>query len=453
MKSSEYSKEPEIIGQAYQELRSLVRKYSQGKLPVLFIGESGSGKEIFTRFYMASSEIRGIKRIVNCAAFSDELLRSEIFGHVKGAYTGAFADRSGQLDTCKGGILCLDELGDASPAFQAAILRVSEGYSYSPLGSDKEFFSNAVIIASTNKPSQIRPELKNRFHIIPIPPLQKADIPELAKHFLGGKDLNEEFLNELMARDWPANVRELKIYCERQLVENQALFAKGRKSGTIVSYQSFDYHRYRQEFETWNGYIQPILDNHKINGFKYTYQEWKDEWDVHKNDMNKQLRFLSLVRNLCRSFWRILPHSENLYSRGMINLINLISKGVNKESNDLFGDHWFLWPLKPQGIIPRFRHLLRKILELKSLPYLLMQIQTRFRPESIQPSKPSLRFLLDVVPAKEASNQFEKIYCDYHVSLHGSVKATAIAVGLRKNTLRSKLQRIKKKLAKRQDSF
>ena len=152
--------ETKIVGAAYKQLIPLVKKYAQNEEPILLVGETGSGKEVFAKLYMNSSNRQGTKMTRNCAAYSDELLRSEIFGHVKGAFTGAIEKRKGLLRACQDGIVFLDELGEASPGFQAAILRVSEGNSFSPVGSDEELTVNTLIIAATNNPTKVREELK-----------------------------------------------------------------------------------------------------------------------------------------------------------------------------------------------------------------------------------------------------------------------------------------------------
>ena len=96
---------PEIIGQAYEDLKELVKKYAASDQPVLFVGETGTGKELFAKIYMAESKRTGKKMTTNCAAESDALLRSEIFGHVKGAFTGADKVRKGKISECDEGIL------------------------------------------------------------------------------------------------------------------------------------------------------------------------------------------------------------------------------------------------------------------------------------------------------------------------------------------------------------
>jgi len=116
---------PQIIGYAYKGLKQIVEKYAQAKSPVLFVGERGAGKELFASYYIKCSECSKEKvSKVNCTAFPRELLSSEIFGHVEGAFTGATHDKPGFIAVCDGGILFLDELGAASREFQTLILRV-----------------------------------------------------------------------------------------------------------------------------------------------------------------------------------------------------------------------------------------------------------------------------------------------------------------------------------------
>ncbi|MDD5476374.1 MAG: sigma 54-interacting transcriptional regulator, partial [Syntrophales bacterium] len=177
--------EKEIYGQAYQALKRMVKKYAASDLSVLFYGETGTGKELFAQYYMKHCNERPDKktiRTVNCAAFTEQLLHSEIFGHAKGAFTGAATNRPGILKTCAGGIVFLDELGKASLQFQAAILRVAQGDSFRQVGSDKEEKNtNVRIIGATTNLSSIIEELKHRFIIVRIPSLQKEDILEIVR--------------------------------------------------------------------------------------------------------------------------------------------------------------------------------------------------------------------------------------------------------------------------------
>lgn len=189
-------KSEEIIGQAYKEPKRLTEQFAKSDYSVLFVGETGSGKERFAQRYMKKNPRHGEKRSINCAAFTDELLGSEVFGHVKGAFTGAVKSRDGLLTACKDGVLFLDELGAASSAFQTTLLRVREDQKYSPVGADSEKESDVRLIAATNDLSGIREDLKQAFNIIVIPPLQAFDIPLLAEHFLE-RPLTENALNEL----------------------------------------------------------------------------------------------------------------------------------------------------------------------------------------------------------------------------------------------------------------
>jgi hypothetical protein len=116
----------EIVGGAYRQLKQEVAQLAKHNINVLFLGETGCGKELFAQHYMASSARGEQQRTVNCAAFLDTLLNDEVFGHIAGAFSGATGDRKGLIGICNGGILFLDELGDASDSFQAAILRVAE---------------------------------------------------------------------------------------------------------------------------------------------------------------------------------------------------------------------------------------------------------------------------------------------------------------------------------------
>ena len=114
-----------IIGKAYVGLKKRVKEYAKNDYPVLFIGETGSGKKLFARYFAEKSRRQGKFMNVNCAEISDTLLESELFGHIKGAFTGALRDRPGKITSCHKGILLLDELGDASRKLQASIYDVT----------------------------------------------------------------------------------------------------------------------------------------------------------------------------------------------------------------------------------------------------------------------------------------------------------------------------------------
>ena len=410
--------EAKIIGSAYRELITLVKKYAQKNQPVLFVGETGSGKERCAKLYFASNPRKGKKLTVNCAGYPENLLRSEVFGHMKGAFTDAIAKRDGHLKTCDGGILFLDELGDASPEFQAAILRVTEGNSFSPLGSDVEINPDTLVIAGTNKSVKIREDLKQRFHILPVPPLQKFDIPVMAKHFLG-KMLKKDVLQELMSHDYPGNVRELKRLCEELEVERgEAIFSK-KTPDVRIETGIFDYERFRFEYSIWEKYIAPILLEHNLK-YKYKYfpppilrDEKKEEDSMRIGAVMARKRYPNLVR----------PD----LGKTMAELVKKLLTG-QMDGNTL----------------KKFVTLLDNCFMDGSLPLLLKSID-RYLHHQDQPkeSRPDLAPLLNV-GHKEALKRFKIEYFNYHLQIHKQNRTeTATALGMKKKGLDNILWRLK----------
>jgi transcriptional regulator with GAF, ATPase, and Fis domain len=224
------------ISQAVQEVLHLCLKAGEADIPVLIYGETGTGKELAARrIHEASPRAQGPFLGVNCAALSETLLESELFGHVKGAFTGATHDRSGKFVAASGGTLFLDEIGEMSVACQAKILRVLEEKKVTPLGSEKAMPSDTRILAATNKDLiEMMKERKFRQDLyyrlcgieIRIPPLRDRveDIHLLALHFLNKAhsqqrrklprerplQLSPEALDLLTAFPWPGNVRQLE---------------------------------------------------------------------------------------------------------------------------------------------------------------------------------------------------------------------------------------------------
>jgi len=205
--------------------------------PVLIIGERGTGKEVVARaIHAAGEEPERPIVTVNCAAFSDALLESELFGHEKGSFTGAEERTSGKFEQAAGGTLFLDEVGNMSLPFQQKILRVVEYGVFTRVGGGEEVSTDARIIAATNADLEVKMrageflrDLYDRlsFEVIRIPPLRERpeDIEVLARHFLdefmkeipalGGKELAGSALSALRRYDFPGNVRELKNIIER----------------------------------------------------------------------------------------------------------------------------------------------------------------------------------------------------------------------------------------------
>jgi two-component system, NtrC family, nitrogen regulation response regulator NtrX len=206
---------------------------------VLIYGENGTGKELVAHLlYLHSRRREGPFVEMNCAAIPEELIESELFGHVKGSFTGASEDKEGKFAQADGGTLFLDEVGDMSPKTQAKVLRVLEGQRFSPVGGSAALSVDVRVIASTNKnlereieSGNFREDLYYRLNVLPfqIPPLRerREDIPTLAEHFLedfarrnGRKPpvLTRKAFEILENYPWPGNVRELRNIMERIVI-------------------------------------------------------------------------------------------------------------------------------------------------------------------------------------------------------------------------------------------
>ena len=206
---------------------------------VLIYGESGTGKELVARsLHAASLRSSGLFVEVNCAAIPEELIESELFGHVKGSFTGATEDKIGKFQKADGGTLFLDEIGDMSLRTQSKVLRVLEEQRFEPVGSNQTVSADVRVIAATNKNLEqeiargaFRQDLFYRLNVIPfyVPPLRdrKEDIAILARHFLNefssayGKrtrELSDTAMDILLRYPWPGNVRELRNLVERLVI-------------------------------------------------------------------------------------------------------------------------------------------------------------------------------------------------------------------------------------------
>jgi len=231
----------EMIGDSppMQSLREAIAKVAPTRGRVLITGESGTGKELIAReLHTASDRSRRPFVKVNCAAIPADLIESELFGHEKGAFTGAAGRRKGQFVAADGGTLFLDEVGDMAPDVQAKVLRVLETGEVRPVGGDRDRLVDVRVIAATNKDlkaaveaGEFREDLYFRLNVVPLPapPLREraGDVPRLLRHFVDGfceenhfppKEVSPRALSTLERYAWPGNVRELRNLCERLVI-------------------------------------------------------------------------------------------------------------------------------------------------------------------------------------------------------------------------------------------
>jgi two-component system response regulator AtoC len=230
---------PEIVGESpgIREVLTMIGRVAASESPVLINGESGTGKELVARAIHLRSKRAGRAFVsVNCGALPDTLLETELFGHKRGAFTGAVASRTGLFEAADGGTLFLDEIGEMSPAMQVRLLRTLDSGEVRRVGEERAFHVNVRVVAATNKDlsqeateGRFRSDLFYRVStvIVPVPPLRerRGDIPLLVQHFIApfvraGKSLR--FSPDAMARlqqyAWPGNIRELRNLIERLLI-------------------------------------------------------------------------------------------------------------------------------------------------------------------------------------------------------------------------------------------
>jgi len=227
---------PEIVGGSREvaDVLSVIARVAASDSPVLVHGESGTGKELIARtIHLKSRRAARPFVSVNCGALPDTLLETELFGHKRGAFSGAVASRVGLFEAADGGTLFLDEIGEMSPAMQVRLLRTLDSGEVRRVGEERAFHVDVRIVAATAKDLS-REAAEGRFRwdlyyrvstvVVPVPPLgrRRGDIPDLIRHFTAplaraGKSLrfSPDALDRLMQYEWPGNIRELRNLIER----------------------------------------------------------------------------------------------------------------------------------------------------------------------------------------------------------------------------------------------
>lgn len=314
-------KKYELIGnsQAMKKIKNQIELIAPGDSRILILGESGTGKELVARMIHSLSPRRNAPFVeVNCAAIPQELIESELFGHEKGAFTGAVDRKIGKFELANGGTLFLDEIGDMSLLTQAKLLRVIETQKFQRVGGTKDITVNIRIISATNKniteeinKGNFREDLYYRLNVVPIyiPPLRerKEDIPELVNYFIDEfsrekgwkrKIIEDEAMKVLQDYDWPGNVRELRNATERLMImtvsdvikvsdiENTGIIRERMKEKTYFSYQTL--REARDAFEK-----DFILKKLKENRWNIT--KTAEDIGIERSNLYKKIKSLGII--------------------------------------------------------------------------------------------------------------------------------------------------------------
>ncbi len=315
----------EIVGSSFaiRQLLERIERVGPTDARVLITGENGTGKELVARAIHRLSQRADRAFVeVNCAAIPSELIESELFGHMKGAFTGAHEDRAGKFELADGGTLFLDEVGDMSLAAQAKVLRVLQEGLVTRVGGSRTLKVNVRVIAATNKElereiedGRFREDLLHRLNTIPIhvPTLRerREDIPMLARHFrdqvlaesgLQPKRFTDEALEALQEMDWSGNVRELKNAVERLMI-----LASGEKvdAGDVVTLVRGDGHAAGglsgnllgcETFADFKDTAERAFILHKLRENDWNVSETARSVDMPRSNLYKKIEKYDLVR-------------------------------------------------------------------------------------------------------------------------------------------------------------
>jgi len=269
-----------------RQVKSHIQAVAKSDINVLIQGESGAGKELIAQaIHQASPRAKRNFVAVDCCTLTEDLFESELFGHEKGAFTGAIAQKKGLIEGAKEGTLFLDEIGEISPSIQAKLLRVIETGIFRRVGGTKDLRANVRIVAATNRnlatmseQQQFRADLFYRLSafIVVAPPLRERleDIPLLVEHFLNNHSFSRRInvtveqsaLNDLMNYHWPGNVRELKNVIER------AIILMGDQDTLSREHLIFNYPANQQATtNTQSGLVLQFTDQPTLEDIEETY--------------------------------------------------------------------------------------------------------------------------------------------------------------------------------------
>jgi two-component system nitrogen regulation response regulator NtrX len=290
-------------------LREQIKMAAQSNSRVLIMGESGSGKELVARLLHENSKSAGKLFIeVNCAAIPQELIESELFGHEKGSFTGAFESKKGKFELADEGTLFLDEVGDMSLSAQAKVLRIIETQEFQRVGGSKNIKVDVRIISATNKDlkeevkkGNFREDLLYRLNVIPIlvPPLRerKEDIPLLVDYFLDSfageygkksKKISPEALKMIEAHDWPGNIRELRNVIERLVIMTPSDTITA-KNILIVEQSSQDYLSYKTMKEARDAFEKDFITK-RLEENNWNISKTAEILQMERSNLHKKIK-------------------------------------------------------------------------------------------------------------------------------------------------------------------
>jgi len=302
----------QLVGksQKMKDLREQIEMAARSNSRVLISGESGTGKEVVARLLHEKSP-RAEKPFVevNCAAIPQELIESELFGHEKGSFTGAFEKKKGKFELADGGTLFLDEIGDMSLQTQAKVLRVIETQEFQRVGGNKNINVDVRIIAATNKDlreevkkSHFREDLYFRLNVIPllIPPLRdrKDDIPLLVEYFLESlaieygkhpKKIMPETLKGIESYDWPGNVRELKNVIERLVIMTPSNIITGKNLLIQSEHKESDYFGYKTLKDARDAFEKDYIIK-KLEENNWNISKTAEVLDIERSNLHRKIK-------------------------------------------------------------------------------------------------------------------------------------------------------------------
>lgn len=314
----------QILGEStkIKQVLEIVDRVGPTEARVLITGENGTGKELVAKaIYRKSKRISKPFVEVNCAAIPSELIESELFGHEKGSFTGATAQRIGKFEQADGGTLFLDEIGDMSLQAQAKVLRALEEGKVERVGGTKLISVDTRVIAATNKDlseeirkGNFRNDLYHRLNVIPIhiPPLRERrdDIPSLVRAFidevctkngLAKKNITEEGIMELKRRDWPGNVRELKNAVERIIILSPGTSFDTSFLGSpagVASKVSEDFLNVGGTFQEFKERAEAAFIKRQLELHRWNISKTATALDIQRSHLYTKMKRYGLMKNV-----------------------------------------------------------------------------------------------------------------------------------------------------------